>query len=491
MLKNADTQWGGFGNAPKFPQTGTINYLLRYFHFTKNEEALAQALLSLNKMAQGGIYDQIGGGFARYSTDTEWLAPHFEKMLYDNALLISVYSEAYQLTKNENYQKIIADTIAFVERELMSEEGGFYSALDADSEGVEGKFYTWSEKEIDELLGEQSSLFKEIYNIQPEGNWEHTNILWLPVSIEEYCQRNELEVQKLQSQLQRCRQLLFEKRKSRIRPLLDDKIILGWNALFNKALSKAFAATGEEAYRKLAVRNMNFLWSTFQNAAGNFHHTYKQEARYPAFLEDLAFLADALLHLQEVTGHTDWLLKAEEVVNLLIRDFSDEQSPFFFYTPSHQTDVIVRKKEVYDGAVPSGNSVMAGVLHRLSLLLDRPDWGQKSQQMVKIVGNAIKRYPTSFGNWACTLQETALGTNEITLIGQEVDCLLLELLQAYIPHRVLMSSVRTDDRFPMLRNKITDSLSSIWLCRNFTCQPPIRTIADLLRLIEKEHGNKS
>ena len=491
MLKNADTQWGGFGNAPKFPQTGTINYLLRYYHFTKNEEALSQALLSLNKMAQGGIYDQIGGGFARYSTDTEWLAPHFEKMLYDNALLISVYSEAYQLTKNENYRHVIADTIAFVERELMSEEGGFYAALDADSEGVEGKFYTWSEQEIDELLGEQASLFKEIYNVQSEGNWEHTTILWLPVSIEEYCQRNGLEVQTVQPQLQRCRQLLFEKRKSRIRPLLDDKIILGWNALFNKALSKAFAAIGEEAYRTLAIRNMNFLWSTFQNAAGNFHHTYKQEARYPAFLEDLAFFADALLHLQEVTGNTDWLLKAEEVVNVLIRDFSDEQSPFFFYTPSHQTDVIVRKKEVYDGALPSGNSVMAGVLHRLSLLLDRPDWGLKSQQMVKIVGNAIKCYPTSFGNWACTIQEITLGTNEITLIGSDAACSLLALLQAYIPHRVLMSSIRTDDRFPMLRNKTTDSLSSIWLCRNFTCQPPVSTLADLLRLIEKEYGNNS
>ena len=490
LLKNADTTWGGFGKAPKFPQTASITYLLRYYHFTKNEEALAQALLSLQKMAQGGIYDQVGGGFARYSTDTEWLAPHFEKMLYDNALLLCSYSEAYQLTKQENFLSIIQDTIQFVERELMSEDGGFYAALDADSEGVEGKFYTWSAQELDELLGDHASLFKEVYNVQPEGNWEHTNILWLPISIGEYCAKKGLEESAVQAQLKKCRELLLEKRKSRIRPLLDDKIILGWNALMNKALSKAFAATGELSYRTLAIRNMEFLWATFKNEVGGFHHTYKKEARYPAFLEDLAYLADALLHLQEITGDTDWLVKAQEVVEVLIRDFSDTASPFFYYTPAFQTDVIVRKKEVYDGAVPSGNSVLAGVLHRLSLLLDRPEWGQKSQQMVKIVGNAIKRYPTSFGNWACHLQEIVLGINEIALIGSEAPCSLLGLLKAYIPHRILMSSVRTDDRFPLLRDKTTTSLSSFWLCKNFACQAPVTSVEDLLQLIEQQASNK-
>jgi len=489
VLKNADTQWGGFGNAPKFPQTATITYLLRYCHFTDNENARAHALLTLDKLAQGGIYDQVGGGFARYSTDSEWLAPHFEKMLYDNALLVAVYSEAYQLTKKESYRSVIANTIEFVVRELMSEEGGFYAALDADSEGVEGKFYTWSEQEIDELLGDKAFLFKEIYNVQSSGNWEHTNILWLPVSVEEYCRKHGLEEQDIQVQLQNCRHLLFEKRKSRIRPLLDDKIILGWNALFNKALSKAYAATGEESYRTLAIRNMHFLFSRFQNSEGNFHHTYKAKACYPAFLEDLAFLADALMCLQEITSDTDWLLKAKEVAHLLIRDFSDENSPFFFYTPAYQTDVIVRKKEVYDGAVPSGNSVMAVVLHRLSLLFDLPEWGQKSQQMVKIVGNAIKRYPTSFGNWACALQEITLGTNEIAVVGPKAANTHFAILKAYIPHRIVMSSVKSDDRFPLLRGKITDSLSTIWICRDTVCYPPVNSTSALLELVKNKVGN--
>lgn len=491
LLKNADTVWGGFGKAPKFPQTASILYLLRYFHSTGDAAALAQANLSLQKMAQGGIYDQLGGGFARYATDAEWLAPHFEKMLYDNALLVCTYAEAFQLTKNPLYQTVITHTIEFVQRELLSEEGGFFAALDADSEGVEGKFYTWSAAEIDQIIGEDAPLFKEIYAVESEGNWEHTNIFWLPQSIESLCEKNGWDPVSVEKKLLQCRSRLLQERAKRIRPALDDKIILGWNALMNKALSKAYAATGVEAYRELAIFNMQFCLEKFQTATGGFHHTYKKEARYPAFLEDLAYLADALLHLQEITGNTAWLEKAQAVVELVERDFSDTDSPFFFYTPAYQQDLIVRKKEIYDGAVPSGNAVMAKLLHHLSLLLDRPTWGQKSQQMVKIVGNAIKRHPNSFGNWAGLLQEMVLGTNEITLVGAEAPGLLPSLLQAYIPHRVLMSSVRTDDRFALLRGKTTDSLSAIWLCRNQTCLPPVATVPQLLTLLQTAARNNS
>jgi uncharacterized protein YyaL (SSP411 family) len=491
LLKNADTQWGGFGNAPKFPQTASILYLLRYHHCTGDVAALTHANLSLQKMAQGGLYDQLGGGFARYSTDAEWLAPHFEKMLYDNALLIGVYAEAYQLTKNPQYHAVITQTIDFVQRELFSDEGGFYAALDADSEGVEGKFYTWAASEIDEVLGEEAALFKEIYAIAPEGNWEHTNILWLPQSIASICEKKGLATSVVEKKLEHCRARLFNVRAQRSRPALDDKIILGWNALMNKALSKAYAATGISAYRDLAIRNMQFCLEKFQTEQGAFHHTYKNEARYPAFLEDLAYVADALLHLQEITGNTEWLTKAQAVVELIERDFSDTESPFFFYTSAYQQDLIVRKKEIYDGAVPSGNAVVARVLHQLSLLLDRPKWAQKSQQMVKIVGNAIKRHPNSFGNWAGLLQEMVLGTNEITIIGPEAPQQLSQVLQAYIPHRVLMSAVRTDDRFALLRGKTTDSLSAIWLCRNQTCLPPVATVEQLLACLQTTSRNNS
>ena len=489
MLKNADTKWGGFGNAPKFPQTATITYLLRHYHFTKHQPSLDQALLSLDKMAQGGINDHLGGGFARYSTDAEWLAPHFEKMAYDNALLVNVYSEAYQLTQQKFYRDIIEQTLSFVERELTSPAGGFYAALDADSEGVEGKFYTWFATEIDEILGADAELFKTVYDVHPEGNWEHTNILWQPISLATFCNEQKLNVEEVEEKLSRCRKKLLDHRASRVSPQLDDKILLGWNALLNKAFCKAYGATGDEQYLSRAITNMEFLLATFKNPASGFFHTYKKEARFPAFLEDLAFLADALLHLQECTGDNKWLLAAEEVVNLVIDHFQDADSPFFFYTPVGQSDVIVRKKEIYDGAVPSGNAVMAGVLHRLSLLLDRPEWGAKSQQMVKIVGNAIVRYGNSFGYWAGVLQEIVLGTNEITILGLQAPMQLKELLKHYVPHRVIVSSTQTDVSFPMLRGKATDSLSAFWLCRQYTCLPPVSSVEALLTCIEKNGRN--
>ena len=523
VLAKADTQWGGFGKAPKFPQSFTILYLLRYYHFTRNDQALQQALLSLDKMMQGGLYDQLGGGFARYSTDSEWLAPHFEKMLYDNALLISLYSEAWQLTGNENYRKVIEQTMEFVQRELLLPTGGFGAALDADSEGVEGKFYTWSAEEIEACLLDASSssvqtdsmrgiennapdtkgnhsssassflksdldLFKSFYNIKPQGNWEHTNILWVPQQLNLFCQERGLDPVQIDSIFLRARKKLLQKRSERVRPLFDDKIILGWNALMNKACSKAFAATGNESYRQLAIANMEFLLEKFSAVDGSFFHTYKNEARFPAFLDDLAYLAEALIHLQEITGNKNWLRKAEAVVLHVFEKFEDPDSAFFYYTPLDQTDIIVRKKEWYDGAIPSGNSVMANVLHHLSLLVDQPDWGKRSREMLSAIAAISTRHPVSFGNWNLLLQEMVLGTNEITLLGPGSMSLHKELLATYIPHRVLMVSELTDDRFPLLQSKPTGSVPAYWICRNFTCMPAVESISELIALINKAEG---
>jgi uncharacterized protein YyaL (SSP411 family) len=256
----------------------------------------------------------------------------------------------------------------------------------------------------------------------------------------------------------------------------------------NKACSKVFAATGEESYRALAIQNMQFLLEKFKGGNGNFFHTYKKEARYPAFLDDLAYLLDALLHLQEITADPQWLLEAEQIAEQVIVNFSDTETPYFFYTPVGQQDVIVRKKEVYDGATPSGNSMMASVLHHLSLLLDRPEWGQRSEEMLLRLGNALLRYPTSFGNWACLLQEKVLGINEITLLGPTVEQAHVSLLRSYIPHRVLMVSVRTDDRFPLLRGKTISSVPAYWLCKNYACMPSVDSLSNLLNLIDKTEG---
>ncbi len=505
IMKQADREWGGFGRAPKFPQTGTIQFLLRYSYLNTNTqsaisesptpplrqdrgpggEAAQQALLSLDKMIEGGIYDQVGGGFARYSTDTEWLAPHFEKMLYDNALLIAVLSEAYQLTKKERYREVIEETMEFIQREMLDENRAFYAAIDADSEGVEGKFYVWQQREVMELLGDEAGLFCDYFDITEKGNWEHSNILRVKKTLDVFAAEKGMKAEEVKKILVRGKQKLLRQREKRVRPLLDDKIILGWNALMNTASSKAFAATGQERYRQLALENMDFILSVFKTETG-FHHTWKEgQAKYPAFLDDLAFLVEALLHLQEISGDTAWLREAKEITELVQERFREEDTGFFFYTPEGQEDVIVRKKEVYDSAVPSGNSVMAYNLYRLGILLDRPDWKQQAMENVSAMGNAVVRYPTSFSNWACLLQEMTTGTYEIAVVGDGFGRERDEILQNYLPHRVLMGAVKADPNYPLLAGRTVAGKLSIHLCSNYTCQLPVFSAKELISLINK------
>lgn len=493
IMKSADKEWGGFGKAPKFPQTFSIQFLLRYFHLTQNEEALHQALLTLDKMIEGGLYDQIGGGFARYSTDTEWLAPHFEKMLYDNALLISVLCEAYQLTRNDRYKEVIEETMQFVQSELLHPQKAFYSALDADSEGVEGKFYVWSLEEVKKIIGEDAAVFCEYYDVTERGNWEHTNILRVKKSIENFAKEKKNEIVHLKKILRRAKKILLEERSKRIRPLLDDKIILGWNALMNTACSKAFGATGNEQYRQLAIDNMQFLLNNFRGKNLNeFHHTWKNDtAKYPAFLDDYAFLIQALIHLQEITADTKWLLQAKAITEFVIENFMEEDTGFFFYTPVGQQDLIIRKKELYDGAVPSGNSMMACNLHHLSILFDKKEWEQNSIAMIAALGRTITLYPISFGNWTCLVQEMIAGTNEIAVVGTNFSVIYEELLNYYIPHRVLMASDTAGSTFPLLVEKPVTNTPAIYLCRNYTCLNSVFSAKDLISLINSpKNSNK-
>ena len=502
IMKGADKEWGGFGKAPKFPQTFTIQFLLRY-HYINNLQssesskvsltgrylegaALQQALLSLDKMIDGGIYDQAGGGFARYSTDTEWLAPHFEKMLYDNALLVSVISEAYQLIKKERYKEVIEETMEFVQREMLHPGKGFYSALDADSEGVEGKFYVWQKKEIELLLGNDAPIFCSYYDISENGNWEEKNILRVKKQLESFADTNNIEVEALKEILKRGRIKLLEKRSERIRPILDDKIILGWNALMNTACSKAFGATGNEQYRQLAVSNMQFLFKNLVVENSNeFYHTWKNEkAKFPAFLDDYAFLIQALIHLQEITADTQWLSKAKEITEFVINNFSEPETGLFYYTKSGQQDVIIRKKEMYDGAVPSGNSIMADSLYRLALIFDKKEWEDRSFSMLSSLGVAISRYPTSFGCWNCLLLEMITGTVEIAILGKNFGGIHKEMLEKFIPHRIIMSSEFEKDQFPILAKKTLSNPPSIYVCKKFTCFQPVVFAEHALRLIE-------
>jgi uncharacterized protein YyaL (SSP411 family) len=491
IMKTADKEWGGFGKAPKFPQSFTINFLLRYSWFTGNQEALSQALLSLDKMIQGGIYDQLGGGFARYSTDAEWLAPHFEKMLYDNALLVASLSEAYQLTKNKTYKEVIEATIDFIEKELMHKEGGFFSALDADSEGEEGKFYVWDYTEIEHLLGEDAAVFMRYFNVRKEGNWEGKNILHTSTTLDEFAQKEELAIEDVRKIIGKGREILLQERNKRIRPSLDDKLLLSWNALMNTAYSKAYAATGNDHYKDVAIKNMGFLITAFSKEKNEFFHSWKNgQAKHPAFLDDYSFLIAALIDLSEITADNQWLHKAKEITIYVIENFSDGESSQFFYTNVSQSDILLRKKEVYDSAIPSGNSVMALNLHRLSIFFDDPLWQQKAVQMVSSFGSMATKYPTSFGVWLSALFQISFGTNEIAIIGSDYLKILKRILTLYLPHSILMAAPKEND-FALLKGKTFNGRTLIYLCRNYACQQPVDSVEEFENRISSNFLEKN
>ncbi|MEO5681191.1 MAG: thioredoxin domain-containing protein [Chitinophagaceae bacterium] len=486
LMKTADTTAGGFGRAPKFPQTFSIQYLLRYFHYFKNEAALQQACLSLDKMLYGGIYDQAGGGFARYATDNEWLVPHFEKMLYDNALLVTTLSEAYQLTHHERYAAVIKQTIDFIEREMLSAEGGFYSALDADSEGEEGRFYVWEKHEIDDLLGADAGVFCAYYDVSAAGNWEGKNILHVPVAPDIFAQQFAGGEQALMHLLAAGRQKLLAARSKKVRPLLDDKMLLGWNALMNSACSKAYAATGQERYRQLAIRNMRFIIDNFSAGEG-FYHTWKNgQGKFTAFLDDYAFLIQALIHLQEITGKSDYLLKANDISAYVLDGFADAESSFFFFTHRDQSDIILRKKEIYDSAVPAGNSVMAGNLLYLSRVFDNKEWDLKAGEMLSNLGGLITRYPASFGGWASQLIIMTQGMKEIVITGEKFNEILFDILHIFTPARILQSSSVPTENFPLLTGKQYFDPFWVYVCENYVCLPPVNSLSSFTQLINKQ-----
>jgi uncharacterized protein YyaL (SSP411 family) len=477
LLATADRREGGFGGAPKFPQTFSIRYLLHYYYYTRDAEAFDQACLSLDKMIAGGIFDHLGGGFARYSTDNEWLVPHFEKMLYDNALLVIALSEAFQLTGKSAYRVAIELTMTWIARELSDGQDAFYSALDADSEGVEGKYYVWDKAEIDLLLGEDADLFCAHFGVTEEGNWEGKNILNRAKDFPS----DPAEVQRLEA----ARTRLLEYRGRRVPPALDDKILLGWNALMNIACSKAFAALGKEEYRERAVRNMRFLRTRLKGEGIHFYfHSYKEEARIPAFLDDYAFLIAALLELQEITGDGSYLLEARDILEEVIAHFGEEETGFFYFTHDRQKDLILRKKEIYDGAIPSGNSVMAFNLLYLSLLFDEPAWADRSRQMAEAIRRLVTGYPGSFGIWATLYQALTYTIPEIAITARRPENARKEFLSQLIPYRVFQSSSQEDTHFPLLRDRPVREVPQFFLCENYACQLPVNELSALVRLLE-------
>lgn len=492
LQKNFDLQDGGFGGAPKFPGSMALQFLLDYHHFTAEKEALNHVIFSLDRMIRGGIYDQLGGGFARYATDKAWLVPHFEKMLYDNALLVGLLSDTYKVTKLPIFKRAIEETLAWVAREMTNAEGGFYSALDADSEGEEGKFYVWTAEEVAAVCpsAEDAGLFSGYYGVEPLGNWEGHNILWCPLPMEAFAVEVDQTPDELEARFAPIRVKLMAERDLRIRPGLDDKILLSWNALMASAYAKAYTALGDETYREAAVRNMDFLLKKFKrDEFCGMYHTYKKvgdrdQAQYSAFLDDYSYLIAALIDVYEISLETRYLRQAADYTEYTLAHFLDGTRNLFYFTSNEQQDVVLRKIELYDNALPSGNATMVQNLHRLGLLWGKMQYIELAAAMLKEMLTGVERYPSSFARWANALINWVYPMQEIAIVGPRAAELNLDLQQNYLPNKVLMGAMEADDAFPLLAGRSTLGKTQIFVCRNYACQLPVSTTAEALALLK-------
>ncbi|MFT3745723.1 MAG: thioredoxin domain-containing protein [Pyrinomonadaceae bacterium] len=471
-----DTVNGGFGGAPKFPPAMSLEFLLRYHKRTGDYKALAIVEYTLSKMANGGIYDQIGGGFHRYAVDAIWLVPHFEKMLYDNAQLIRVYLHAFQVTGNEFYKRIAIETLEYVKREMLDPSGGFYSTQDADSEGEEGKFFVWSPEEIEEVLGStEAAKFCAFYDITPGGNFEGHNI----PNIKEPSDKRE--------QLSGSRAKLFAEREKRIKPHRDEKVLTAWNGLMLAAFADAAAVLGDEEYLEIAVANAEFISSQMQND-GRLLRTWKAGvAKLNGYVEDYANVADGLITLYQVSGDEQYLKQAKQFADTMITEFWDNENGGFFFTSNDHEELIVRNKDFYDNATPSGNSVAADVLLRLAKLTGDDRYERFGVAVLRLAASQMKRHPQGFGRSLSALEFYLSDTKEIVLIGDRNSEIARDLFERYLPDAVIVvgSGAGNESLTRHLiegRAKIDDK-PTVYVCENFVCQRPVNGIEDLSILL--------
>ncbi|GAB3181867.1 thioredoxin domain-containing protein [Telluribacter humicola] len=477
LRRNFDRAKGGMNRAPKFPMPSIYKFLLRYYDLTQHPEAIAQLETTLDRIALGGIYDHVGGGWARYSVDDEWFIPHFEKMLYDNAQLLSIYAEAYTLTRKPLYADRLRQTIQWLQREMQSPEGGFYSALDADSEGVEGKFYIWTEDELHDILESDFEWFAKLYSIRTEGNWEHGyNHLHLTHSAEDTARLQGIYTDDFGQKYQTALQKLAEARTARVRPGLDDKILASWNGLLLKGLTDAYRALGDESIRETALGVGEFILTRMTDN-GKLWHSYKQEkATITAFLEDYAAVAEGYLGLYQITFDEKWLLEAQTLCDYTLANFYDPHDEYFYFTDAAGESLIARKKEVIDNVIPASNSIMAHNLYTLGVILDREDNLEVSDKMLSKMRKIMLTDVQWVTNWAALFCTRVTPTAEIVLVGPEADQYRQEIEYYFIPNKVV-AGTPTTSRLPLLEGRTTiQGETAIYVCFNKTCQLPVTSV---------------
>ena len=501
LFKSYDEHFGGFGGSPKFPIPHNLMFLGRYYCRYKREQALKMMEKTLTMMRMGGIYDHVGFGFHRYSTDREWLLPHFEKMLYDQALLLITYTEGYQLLGKDLFKRTVYEIAEFLERDMLSPEGAFYSAWDADSEGEEGKFYTWSLQELKEVLNEDElRLITQVFNLREEGNYleEATrrrvgrNVLYIGKPYAEVAETLNLSEEELLKKLESIRKKLFEYREKKEKPIRDEKILTDWNGLAIAGLSYAGRVFGEEKFISMAKRAADFILDEMLDVNGLLLHRYMEgEAKFPGFLEDYAYLIWGLFELYEATLEDRYLEKAFKLQELQIKHFWDDKDGGFFQTPDFFTEIPVRKKEIYDGAIPSGNSVSIYNLIKLGRILGKKELEDYALKAIKAFSWEISNFPSAHTFSLIALDLRLNGTKELILVNLKGREKLRDIYSEYIPDLVILHKSKGVDKLSEFVENIpkTDT-ERFYLCKNYTCEKPTNNLKEVIEKI-KEEGKKA
>lgn len=511
--KRFDKTYGGFGEAPKFPSPHNLIFLMRYNNLThtlnlnltlspNQSNSLQMVEKTLIAMRLGGIYDHIGFGFCRYSTDRFWLVPHFEKMLYDQAMLLMAYTEAYQITKNELFKQTCEEIIDYVSRVMTSENGGFFSAEDADSEGEEGKFYLWTKREIEELLPKDfSEYFIQIFNVEQGGNFHdeakgirtRKNILHLKKSLQEISEELNLDYKYVVKKVEECRKILFNEREKRVHPLRDEKILTDWNSLMISALVKAYLVFNNEEYLQRAENAHEFIKINLWNDQKLFHRYKDGEVKYDGNLDDYSFLIQANLDLFEATSKAEYLKFAIELNQILKEKFWDSEAGGYFFTGSDSEELISRQKELYDGAIPSGNSVQLLNLIRLSRIKNDLSFNDFIEKQIDFFSGEVQRYPAGYSYFLTAYNGYSLPSVEIIISGNQsnVNEAKQEILKYYIPNKNLIAMTKSNqdeliELLPHLKEYITEEELKIFMCNNFVCNNPVNNVEEALRILRIE-----
>ena len=484
-LPQFDNQNGGSKGSPKFPMPNAYSFLLKYGHLTKKQEILDHVKITLDKMAFGGIYDQIRGGFSRYSVDNSWKVPHFEKMLYDNAQLVSLYSDAFIKFKHPLYKDIVFETLDFVEKELMSSEGAFYSALDADSEGVEGKFYVWTKNELEEIIKDDIDIISDYYNINKVGFWEHGNyILLRKKSKEVIANKYDISIEELDSKIILWKEALNLSRNKRIRPGLDDKSLTSWNGLMLSAYVDAYMSFGHEHHLNLAIKNADFIVNKQLSDSGKLWHSYKKnQSTINGFLEDYALVAQGFIKLYQATLDEKWLTYCDKIIQYSLNNFYDNNSQMFYFTSSLDPKLVARKMEVNDNVIPSSNSVMANALYDLGCLLYNEEYKRKALTIANNIKPEMGKYISAYANYASLMLKEIYPFYEVAIVGQDANKKILQINNMYSPNKLFIGS-RTKSSLSLLKGKFIEGETMIYVCENRSCQLPTSIVIEAKKLLK-------